>query len=266
MRSRRDSSRPRRMVARTARSPARPARKLPAARAAHGSCGDCREYASDDGGSAACLRRAPEPARTRSGSPTDRSMIARNPSPHSPRDVLQAASAASSHAYSRSSSMIQLARCTAGLKKKTACTNPLEHDHPEIAAADVGQLVKQDPRQLLGRQALVQVGGNDHRRPEAGRRPRASRAADRPPTEPRCAAQRRAAMRRGRSADDPAAAAPPGASGAGSASSPRQTAPAEDRHNSSRRASTLQGSKARPSPLRDGRGGHRHAGTLGETT
>ena len=53
---------------------------------------------------------------------TARSTTARNPSPQSRREVLQAASAASSQAYSRSSSMIQLARYTAGWKKKTACT------------------------------------------------------------------------------------------------------------------------------------------------
>ncbi len=52
---------------------------------------------------------------------TASSTTARNPSPQSRREVVQAASAASSQAYSRSSSMIQLTRYTAGWKKKTAC-------------------------------------------------------------------------------------------------------------------------------------------------
>ncbi len=54
--------------------------------------------------------------------------------------------------------MIQLATWTAGWKKKTACDQPLDHDDPEVAPADVGQLVEQDPGQLLGGQAVVEVG------------------------------------------------------------------------------------------------------------
>ena len=44
--------------------------------------------------------------------------------------------------------------------------DPLDHDHPEIAAADVGQLVEEHPGQLLGRQAFIQVGGDDDGRPQ----------------------------------------------------------------------------------------------------
>ena len=66
--------------------------------------------------------KSPSAAEATGTRSTDRSTIARNPSPQTRRDALHAARAASSQAYSRSSSMIQLARCTAGLKKKTACT------------------------------------------------------------------------------------------------------------------------------------------------
>ena len=51
------------------------------------------------------------------------------------------------------------------VEEKHGLHHPLDDDHPEIAAADVGQLVQEDPGQLLGRQAVAQVGGKDHDRP-----------------------------------------------------------------------------------------------------
>ena len=202
---------------------------------------------------------------------TDRSTTARNPSPQSRREVVQAASAASSQAYSRSSSMIQLARYTAGWKKKTACAIRCPMTTQRSPRRTWASSWSRTQVNCLGVRPIAQVGGDHHGGPEQPADRRANGAEGGRPigsAPPSPAARRRASRsigsQPGRSGTACAAAGGSRPSAARNRSS-SQTAPEAQRDHQHRRESKAPAtSLRRPTARRAGR--DRSRGRLGETT
>ena len=112
-------------------------------------------------------RTDPGPRRGRRRRALTHSITARNPAPHSRRGTSPARERRLVVAGKLALDVDQtIGQPYRRVKEEGNLHQPLEQDHPGIAAANVDQFVQQHPRQLARRQGLDQPRRDEHSRPQ----------------------------------------------------------------------------------------------------